>query len=131
VDGLARLWDARGGQAWSEPLAHGGELTSVQFSPDGSWLLTASKDGTARIWEVHRAPAPAPPWLADLAEAIAGQRLDDKRHSQGIPPEQLLEVIERIMRNPANDPYARWARWFLSDPAARSASAQPQAPARR
>jgi WD40 repeat protein len=31
---------------------HLGDITSVEFSPDSQWLVTASKDRTARIWRV-------------------------------------------------------------------------------
>jgi WD40 repeat protein len=39
------------GQAFSTPLQHKGKVNGVQFSPNGEWLLTASEDGTARLWE--------------------------------------------------------------------------------
>jgi WD40 repeat protein len=31
---------------------HTGRVNTAAFSPDGRWLLTASADGTARVWEV-------------------------------------------------------------------------------
>jgi WD40 repeat protein len=31
---------------------HAGEVTGVAFSPDGKYLLTGGKDGTARLWDV-------------------------------------------------------------------------------
>ncbi len=33
-------------------LGHGDEVFSVEFSPDGSLLVSASKDGTARLWDL-------------------------------------------------------------------------------
>ncbi|MES1243964.1 MAG: hypothetical protein ABUT39_20340 [Acidobacteriota bacterium] len=33
------------------PLRHGGPVSSASFSPDGERVLTASKDGTARLWD--------------------------------------------------------------------------------
>jgi WD40 repeat protein len=32
---------------------HADEVWVVQFSPDGNWLLSASKDGSAILWDVH------------------------------------------------------------------------------
>jgi WD40 repeat protein len=32
-------------------MQHAGEVNSAQFSPDGRWLVTASKDYTARLWD--------------------------------------------------------------------------------
>ena len=32
-------------------LLHGGYVSSAQFSPDGQRIVTASDDGTARVWE--------------------------------------------------------------------------------
>src|SRR5438128_9360852 len=34
------------------PEGHTRVITSAAFSPDGRWVVTASKDRTARIWEV-------------------------------------------------------------------------------
>ena len=50
-----RLWDW---QQRSGPLAdlhtgHSGRVTSVQYSPDGNWLVTASLDGTAKLWDLR------------------------------------------------------------------------------
>jgi WD40 repeat protein len=32
-------------------LGHEGEVRSAAFSPDGKWVVTASLDNTARVWE--------------------------------------------------------------------------------
>src|SRR5262249_20069162 len=34
---------------------HGAELRSMALTPDGTRLLTASKDGSARVWELFPA----------------------------------------------------------------------------
>lgn len=39
---------------------HTDEVWHLQFSHDGGWLASASKDGTARIWRVDPAPPPSP-----------------------------------------------------------------------
>jgi len=73
-DHTARIWDAASGKllhilpgnndaspSGSEGilgevkdiiLGHTGEVTSAVFSPDGRQIVTASMDGTARIWDV-------------------------------------------------------------------------------
>ena len=38
------------GQLWSSSTAHASNVTAVAFSPDGSWLATASLDQTVKIW---------------------------------------------------------------------------------
>ncbi len=46
----ARLWNAADG---TELLRFGGHTNTVEcgaFSPDGQWAVTASRDGTARVW---------------------------------------------------------------------------------
>lgn len=35
---------------WSSSIAHASNVTAVAFSPDGSWLATASLDQTVKIW---------------------------------------------------------------------------------
>ncbi|BBC29428.1 hypothetical protein SGFS_007220 [Streptomyces graminofaciens] len=44
-----RAW--RGCEVPQTPSAHVGRVTTMVVSPDGSWLATASRDGTARIWD--------------------------------------------------------------------------------
>lgn len=51
-DGTARVWDVDAGKPVGSPLLHRPSLNSVEFSPDGRWLLTASDDKTARVWDV-------------------------------------------------------------------------------
>src|SRR5438128_736217 len=36
-----------------EPLKHGEEVLSAQFSPDGQRVVTASRDHTARVWDAR------------------------------------------------------------------------------
>jgi len=43
-----RLFDE---QTHSVAFEHAGEVTSAAFSPDGKWVVTASDDGTARVWD--------------------------------------------------------------------------------
>jgi hypothetical protein len=49
-----KMWDVTGKEAPSEQSmrhdGHDGPVRSVAFSPTGKWLITASDDQTARVW---------------------------------------------------------------------------------
>jgi WD40 repeat protein len=135
-DGTARLWDAVSGHALSEPLRHGGAVHYAEISPDGLRVVTASADKTARIWDVPLAPMPAPDWLPELAEAVAGQRVDAQDMSRTVPVAALFQMRARIASPPSSKPQDsgietndteafcnQWAQWFFSDTATRTLSA--------
>ena len=76
-DSTARIWDAQTGRSVGEPLDHGPKVAvyAVDFSRDGTRIITLSSDNTARIWDVAvDLKAPRPFWVAELAEALGGQR---------------------------------------------------------
>ena len=45
-------------------------MTSAAFSPDGSRIVTASWDKTARIWDVHLATMQAKGLLAEVCQHL-------------------------------------------------------------
>ncbi len=45
------LWNAKTGALLLEPERHRGAITSVQFSPDGTQIVTTSEDKSARLWD--------------------------------------------------------------------------------
>jgi len=57
---LARVFDARTGDAALQIMEHGSHITRQVFSPDGNWLATSSYDKTARIWDVVTGKSPFP-----------------------------------------------------------------------
>lgn len=49
VDGTARVWDISSGRVVAQLRDRRGELVAAAFGPDSQHVLTASKDGTARM----------------------------------------------------------------------------------
>jgi WD40 repeat protein len=47
-----RLQDAKTGRMIQELVGHEGYITSISFSPDGKWLLSAATDNRVKIWDV-------------------------------------------------------------------------------
>ncbi len=115
LDGTARLWDSHIGLPLSEPLRHGSKVLTAQFTPDGKKVLTVSSDGSMKIWEARSFPTPAPDWLAPLAEAVGGQRLDDHGMTVTVAFGEIVEWKKKIMARPGHDSYAAWAQWFFAD----------------
>jgi WD40 repeat protein len=111
--GNARLWDAASGLPLSGWVRNGPSLKRTHLSPDGRWALSAAEDGTVRVWPVLFARLPAPVWLPELAEALAGRRLRDDGTLEPVPAERWLALNKSLAANSANDFYGRWARWFL------------------
>ncbi len=57
---VARLWNARGGDLVAELTGHAGPLRWAEWKRDGSAVVTAADDGTARLWDLDGNPLGAP-----------------------------------------------------------------------
>jgi WD40 repeat protein len=56
-NGAIHLWDLRTGQLLDILHGHAGPVTSLRFRPDSQALVSASTDGTIRIWSEEYLPA--------------------------------------------------------------------------
>ena len=122
-DNTARVWDVQTGHPLTEPLEHTHFLTACGFSPDGRAVFTASLDGTAKIWDTAFPTEAAPVWLAELAEAMGGQRFN----ARGIPEPVGAAELQKLRHGPDDETgdgfYDVWFRWFFADRSTRAASA--------
>jgi WD40 repeat protein len=60
-ENAAYVWDAATGKLAYAALEHKAPVSSVEFSADGKWIITASRDNTAQVWDAangHKAGAP-------------------------------------------------------------------------
>jgi WD40 repeat protein len=67
-DGSVAVWDCRSGGQLRLLSGHTGEVASLEASGRGRFLLSASADGTARLWDLHSPVVePAVPHLGGVA----------------------------------------------------------------
>jgi serine/threonine protein kinase/WD40 repeat protein len=122
LDNTIRIWDSELGVPLSEFLSgHGGSNLSVaEFVDDDRRLLAFSNLSKGlTLWPCELPPAPAPPWLSELAELLAGGQLGDLGRQESTHVLRLLALREQLRQLPGDDFYARWVRWFLADRAGR------------
>jgi hypothetical protein len=51
-DKAVKLWEVTSGRLIGTLTGHTGEILAVAFSPDGRSVLSGSRDGTARLWDM-------------------------------------------------------------------------------
>jgi WD40 repeat protein len=86
------LWDTETGAPLGTLRGHKDEIIALDFAPDGDKVVSASLDGTARIWDVagqgsalvldDRIPARAPPFVVAVAFSPDGNKVATS-HSEG------------------------------------------------
>lgn len=123
-DGMVRLWDTATGLALNDGFRHSSAIVSIDFSPVGDSLMVVPKNGDLTLYELLIPSFPAPGWLADLAEAVAGQRLDASGKLENTSPRKFFQLRASMDHSQSGEFYARWATWFLQDADKRTISPQ-------
>jgi WD40 repeat protein len=97
------LFDFKSGKKTKLP-GHFGEVTRVSFSSDGKFLLTSSKDGTVRVWDLTVRfqdlaqgtlailPAPRPGRTHLIAQVFAAQGLVSPGVASPIVPQAAVPL---------------------------------------
>jgi len=120
--GAVELWDPMSVQRLAEPWNHGVEALSGLFTQDERHVVTYAEDHTIRVWYSPEPPLPAPAWLADLAEALAGRRFNPGGAIEPIPGSERWVAFDRVRAIPRGDFYGDWAGWFLARGGSRTLS---------
>ena len=88
---------------------------------DGTRIVTASFDKTARVWTVLSPSAgPPPEWFADFLRFVAQMRLNADGELEKLKPEDWLTLRERmrVVRRASaghDTPYLHALRRFVTD----------------
>ena len=75
----AQVWDLESAKRLGKPMLHRRALTSVDFSPDGRRIVTASFDHTARVWDAETGKPLGEPMHHERAVASAAFSPDGLR----------------------------------------------------
>ena len=117
----ARLWETQSGELLVTLVGHESGVVSAQFSPDGSLIVTASDDQTARIWHVLQSGVAAPPeWFPDFLRYVAQMRLNSDGEPETLKTDAWLALRDRLraVRKSSegqDTPYLRILRRWVSE----------------
>lgn len=121
--GTLQLWHVETGQRLGPPMRHRsrGEGVAFVIGSGGRELLSMS-DGKLRAWPMPVVESKIPEWLGPLAEAVAGQRLDEAGHSEMVPRTELSLVSKQLTKLAGTDEFSRFGRWFVAPRTSRTVS---------
>ena len=91
------MWDAASGKLLATLTGHESAVWSAQFSMDGSRVVTASLDKTARVWKILPPKAGPPPmWFADFLRYMAQRRLNTDGELVWLGADEWLALREKL-----------------------------------
>jgi WD40 repeat protein len=119
-----RVWDMRTGVPLTDWIESDVPVGSVWFSADGSTVLT---DG-GRAWSVATIQGKLRSWLPDLAEAVAGVRLNAAGTTEPVPAHAFPDLKAALSASSEAGPLAVRIRQFLAalgEPSGAAATGKP------
>jgi WD40 repeat protein len=123
--GKAQLFYANTGEALSEPFRHDA-VWAAEFSRDSQRIVTASLDGTARVWGIRRdyketsaITLPIPEWMPRLLEALAEKRLNERGVVEPVPTTELQNLKRQLSASADSGTWTRWGKWLFTGVPAR------------
>jgi WD40 repeat protein len=106
-----RVWDAHTGRPLCDWIRSDESVSDVRFSADSRWILASAG------WKLplYVAEKSTPSWVAELAEAVAGIRLNKDGISEPVPFSDYLRMREWLHRTSATSDLALWVSEFVKD----------------
>jgi hypothetical protein len=119
--GTVRVLETASGKERARFTGHGGDVTSLAFTPDGRRLASGSRDTTILVWDVtgrlqDRQLRPARLSSEELAKHWADLAADDAKlagrtvWSLEVVPSQAVHYLTERLQNAAADTKARLAK---------------------
>jgi len=114
-EGSVRLVEVLSGKEVRRLRGHRGRVASLEFSPDGTFLVSGSADTTALVWEVRacfprgrysRAGRLSPTLWADLASEDVGKAFRAEQALRANPEQAILLLQDRLRPVPRPNPEA-------------------------
>jgi WD40 repeat protein len=112
ASGKVRVWDTAEGQPITDWLRSREPVAQVWLSPDAAFVVTDQR----QAWPIYTARDPAPPWLPELAEAVAGVRLNERRVMEPVRRDRLATLRARLAESgPPTTGLIAWANQLLEE----------------
>jgi WD40 repeat protein len=91
--GVVKVWDARGGALLGSLYGHAAGVQGAEFSPDGSRIVSAGRDGVAIVWDASKGNLRANPG-ASMKTYRATALSRDERLLAGGTDKGRVEIVE-------------------------------------
>ena len=110
-----RIWDVETGAPLSDWIMPDDPVAAVRFPADGCWIITwDGRDGrNGWKWPIHPVTAPAPVWLPELAEGIAGIRYTANGVQEAVAQDVFAKLQLTLLHSSKTNALAAWASEFL------------------
>lgn len=120
-DRVVRVWHVETGALVSRTAAFPEPNPEIWVTRDNRKALVLSA-GRVWLWPMPPAEPVIPGWLPELAEAVAGARLDADGNMEEVSSGELQTLRSQLTSLPGTGDFDRFARWFVADRAVRPLS---------